>query len=143
MRELETWVSSFKHRREKSHHIHLLLLDVSVEGSHGLSKGISRALDFFSGGGSTLGLGAALTAVGAPLGEFLGKSLGHSLGEGVGGTLDVPRGIGRALHHVAALTGVGTPLWKLGVGGLDGGGTESGNDDGGELHFDLKRWKPK
>ena len=112
-----------------------------VESSHGLGKFIGSTLDLIGGDGGTLGLGATLTRVGAPLGDFGREVLGHSLGKGLGGALDLPGGIGRALHHVAALTGVGAPLGDGGVGpgsdllGLDGGGSESSDDDGGCLLY--------
>lgn len=109
--------------------VHLLLL---VEGSHGLSKSIGRALDFIDGLGGTLDLEAALAGVATPLLEGSGVSIGHGLSKSVGGALDLAGDIGGTLHHVAALTRVAAPLLKS--GGLNGRCGQHGNGDGEELH---------
>jgi hypothetical protein len=114
---------------------------MGVEGSHSISESIGRALNFFSGSGGTLDLGATLTGVSTPLGDLSRERLSHGFSESLSGTLDRVGSIGGALHHVAALTGVSTPLGKGGVGGLNRGSAKSSKDDGGELHFDLRKVK--
>lgn len=113
-----------------------------IESSHGVGESIGRNLKFIGGSGGSLGLGTALTRVGAPLGKCGVEVSGHCFGEGLGGALDLPGGIGRAFHHVTALTRVGTPLGKCGVArsgnGLDRDGTQSGKGNGGELHFEIE-----
>lgn len=94
----------------------ILTLLLSVHGSHGLSEGLSSALNLLDGLSSTLDLGATLTGVSTPLLESGGVGLSHGLGEGIGGALDLGGEVGSALHHVAALTGVSAPGLSNGLG---------------------------
>lgn len=103
--------------------LHLLL----IKTSHGLSEGISGALNLLNGVGSTFNLVARLTGVVAPANHGLRLSLSHSLSESLGGTLNLGGDVGSTLHLVAGLTGVVTPANHSGGGGSRSGQNSKGN----------------